>query len=124
MNRDASNDTALSSVMSRRLALVTGGAIVAIGVIFNEFVVAFLFSPDGHIESASLRTIIGLLNLSALMIGATIILHPKYAAAGLTCLVSSMLLVMILVCIHATLDYFPATIKYLGLSRIHYYGLR
>ena len=96
MNRDASNDTALSSVVSGRLALVTGAAIVAIGVLFNEFVVAFLFSPDAHIESASLRIIIGLLNLSALIIGATIILHPKYAAVGLASLVSSMLLVMIL----------------------------
>jgi hypothetical protein len=97
---------------------------MAIGVILNERVVAFLFSPDGHIESTNLRIIIGLLNLSALLVGTIIIRNPKYAAAALTTLVSITLLGVMLVSFHAILDYFPETINYVGLSQVHYYGLR
>ncbi|MGH7232031.1 MAG: alginate O-acetyltransferase AlgX-related protein [Nitrospiraceae bacterium] len=108
----------------QRFALGVGSLIIACSVIFNEWTIARALSPDGEIESASFRIIIGLIDLFGVLGGGFIITHPRYAKAPATTLVLGGSFVVTSLVIFTILEHFPSLIRVLNLSGIHYYALR
>jgi SGNH hydrolase-like domain, acetyltransferase AlgX len=109
---------------SDKLGAVVGFALVSCGLVFNEWVIAKIASPDGHIEVTSARAILWCIDALLFLIGAFIVRHPPYGRVVLLCIMPFLSLAACSFVIFAVLEVFPALIVPLKLDHVPYYWLK
>ena len=109
---------------SDKLGAVVGFALVACGLVFNEWVIAKIASPDGHIGDTSARAILWSIDALLVLIGAFIVRHPPYGRVVLLGIIPFLSLAACSFVIFAVLEVFPALVVSLRLDHVPYYWLK
>jgi SGNH hydrolase-like domain, acetyltransferase AlgX len=109
---------------SDKLGAVVGFTLIACGLVFNEWVIVKIASPDGHIEVTSARAILWSIDALLVLIGAFIVRHPPYGRVVLLCIIPFLSLAACSFVIFAVLEVFPALIVSMKLDYAPYYWLK
>ena len=107
---------------SDKLGAAVGVALVACGLLFNEWVIAKIASSDGQIETTSIRTLILSLDGLLVLIGAFIFKYPHFGEVALRCIIPFLSLAVLSFVLFTVLELFPSLIKYLPLGHADYYA--
>jgi hypothetical protein len=111
-------------VQNERLGVVIGYLLVASGVLLNNWVLARIVTPDGHIEVPSVRAIIWVVDALLVLFGALIVRHPRYGKVAVLCVTPFLSLTVCSLILFAVLEIFPSLIVYTKLHYAHYYALK
>jgi len=109
---------------SDKYGRLAGYALIACGLIFNEWVVGLIVSPDGKIDLVQVREAIWLFDALLILAGVIIVRRPIVARWALS---NVMLILSLVTCsfvIYATLELFPSLIKYMPFANVQYYAER
>jgi len=109
---------------SDKLGAVVGFALVACGLIFNEWVIAKIASTHGHIEIFLVRAILWSIDVLLVLIGAFVVRHPPYGRVALLFIMPFLSLVACSFAIFAVLEVFPALIVAMKLDYAPYYWMK
>ncbi|HJS81251.1 MAG TPA: hypothetical protein VJ742_00270 [Nitrososphaera sp.] len=109
---------------SDKLGAVVGFALVACGLVLNEWVIAKIVSPDGQIAVIPDRAILWSIDALLVLIGAFIVRHPPYGRVALLCIIPFLSLVACSFAIFAALEVFPALIVSMKLDYAPYYWMK
>jgi hypothetical protein len=108
----------------RKLGTAVGVAIVAAGLVFNQWVLARMFSSSGQIESASVRTIIWSVEALLIFGGIFVIKHPRYGRAVLLSILPILSLAVCSFVVFVVLELFPSLIAYMPFAHVRYYAYK
>jgi hypothetical protein len=107
-----------------KLGVVVGVALIASGLVFNNWVIARIVSADGHIEVPAVRAFISIFDALALLFGVLIVKHPRYGKVALLCITPFVSLTLFSLLFFTVLEVFPSLIMYTKLNYAHYYALK
>jgi hypothetical protein len=109
---------------SDKLGAAVGFALLACGLVFNEWVIARIASSSGHIELTWVRTLIWSLDALLVLMGAFIVKHPQYGMGALRLITPFVSIAVFSLLSFAVLEWFPSLIKHMPLGYAHYYVLK
>ena len=101
-----------------------GIGLIVCGLIFNEWVIAGIASPDGDIELTSARALIWSVDSLLVLIGAFIIRQPHYGKDALLCVMPILSLALCSFILFTVLEVFPSLIFHMPFGYANYYEQR
>jgi hypothetical protein len=111
-----------SQSRSNRLGAVVGFALIACGLVLNEWTIANIASPDGKIELTPVRAGIWAVDAFLIVIGMLVVKYPDYGKYVLKVGVSLTSLAICSLLIFSFLEIFPTLIVHTKLDYAHYYA--
>ena len=113
----------MTGAKDRRLGQGLGILLLTGGLVWNYWVIGWIFSPDGDIESAAVAKLIWLVDIGLILGGLFILRSPRYGALTLSVLIPSLTVFALSLALFGLLEAFPSLIRYMPFATLHYYAV-